>query len=67
MLTRNQVYLPGGLTSHQFKARRWVLVPPSEVDVGRFASAELPTGLGCACIEKPNLPFDVGALYDAFY
>jgi hypothetical protein len=40
-----------------------VLVPPSEVDVGRFASVELPRGIGCACIEKLNLPFDAGAVY----
>jgi hypothetical protein len=66
MLIRKRVYLPGRLTSLPFEARCWVLVPPSEVDVGRSASAEFPTGLGCACIEKPHLPFDVGAVYDTF-
>lgn len=33
---------PGRLTSLPFKARCWVLVPPSEVDVGRSASVEFP-------------------------
>ena len=32
-----RVYIPGGLTSLPFEARRWVLAPPSEVDVGRSA------------------------------
>ena len=49
-----RVYLPGGLTSPPFEARRWGLVPPGEVDVRRSAGAEFPTGLGCACIEKLN-------------
>jgi hypothetical protein len=66
MLMRKRVYLPGRLTSLPFEARCWVLVPLSEVDVGRSASAEFPTGLGYACIEKLNLPFDVGAVYDTF-
>jgi hypothetical protein len=55
-----RVYLPGGLTSLHSKLAVGVPVPPSAVDVGRSTSAEFHTGLRCACIEKLNLPFNVG-------
>ena len=61
-----QVYLPGGRTSPPFEARRWGLVPPGEGDVERPASAEFPAGLGCACIENLDFPFDAGAVCDTF-
>ena len=59
-IDEKRVYLLGGPASPPFEARRWGLVPPGEGDVRRSASAEFPAGLGCACMENLDFPFDIG-------